>query len=155
LLVGRVEMKFNEKGYQRGFTLIELMVVMVILATLAFIVAPKFLGEPEKAKRLKAEITMANMETALKTYYLDNGFYPNTDQGLEALVLEPTTDPIPGKWREGGYLEKGKVPADPWGNEYILLSPGMHGDFDIISFGADGIEGGDDRNADVESWNLQ
>jgi general secretion pathway protein G len=146
---------YKASNAQKGFTLIELMVVMVILATLAFIVAPKFLGEPEKAKRLKAEITMANLETALKTYYLDNGFYPNTDQGLEALVLEPTTDPIPGKWREGGYLEKGKVPADPWGNEYILLSPGMHGDFDIISFGADGIEGGDDRNADVESWNLQ
>ena len=148
-------MKDKATKKQKGFTLIELMVVMVILATLAFIVAPKFLGEPEKAKRLKAEVTIANMETALKTYYLDNGFYPTTDQGLEALIREPTADPIPGKWREGGYLEKGRVPSDPWGYEFVFLSPGMHNDFDIISFGADGVDGGEGRNADVESWNLQ
>ena len=139
----------------KGFTLIELMVVMAILATLAFIVVPRFMGEPEKARRLKAEVTIANMETALKTYFLDNGFYPSTDQGLEALVMEPTTDPIPGRWREGGYLEKGKVPKDPWGNDFVYLSPGIHGDFDIISYGADRIEGGEGRDADVESWNLE
>ena len=144
----------REKG-SYGFTLIELMVVMAILATLAFIVVPRFLDEPEKARRLKAEVTIANLETALKTYFLDNGFYPTTDQGLEALVLEPTTDPIPGRWREGGYLEKGKVPLDPWGNDFVYLSPGVHNDFDIISYGGDKIEGGEGRDADVESWKLE
>ena len=150
-------MQITRQGIKdrKGFTLIELMVVMAILATLAFIVVPRFMGEPEKAKRLKAEITIANLETALKTYLIDNGFYPTTDQGLEALVREADTDPVPGRWREGGYLERGKVPGDPWDNEYIYLSPGVHGDFDIISYGADGIEGGDGRDADVESWNLE
>lgn len=138
-----------------GFTLIELMVVMVILATLAFIVAPRFLGEPEKARRLKAEVTIANLETALKTYFLDNGIYPTTDQGLEALVAKPSTDPLPPKYRDGGYLEKGKVPKDPWGRDFVYLSPGIHGEFDIVSYGADGVVGGEGRDADVESWNLQ
>ena len=138
-----------------GFTLIELMVVMVILATLAVFVVPKFMDEPKRAQRVKAQVTITNLETALKTYYLDNGYYPTTDQGLDALVVEPNIDPVPGKWRKGGYLEKGKVPLDPWGNDYIYLSPGMHGDFDIISYGLDGVEGGEDWEADVESWNLQ
>ncbi len=140
---------------EKGFTLIELMVVMIILATLITIVAPRFLGEPEKARRLKAEITIANLETALKTYYLDNGTYPSTDQGLEALVSEPNTEPIPSKYREGGYLEKGKVPMDPWGRDFIYLSPGLHSEFDIISYGSDGIEGGEGKDADIESWNIE
>jgi general secretion pathway protein G len=140
---------------ERGFTLIELMVVMIILATLITIVAPRFLGEPEKARRLKATVTIANLETAVKTYYLDNGFYPSTDQGLEALVQKPSTDPVPAKYREGGYLEKGKVPLDPWGRDFIYLSPGLHGEFDIVSYGSDGVEGGEGKDADVESWNLE
>ena len=123
---------------EKGFTLIELMVVMIILATLITIVAPRFLGEPEKARRLKATVTIANLETALKTYYLDNGFYPTTDQGLEALVKEPTTEPVPRKYRDGGYIEKGKVPNDPWDREFIYLSPGLHLEFDIISYGGGG-----------------
>ena len=113
------------------------------------------MDEPKRAQRVKAQVTMSNMETALKTYYLDNGYYPTTDQGLDALVLEPTTDPVPAKWRKGGYLEKGKVPKDPWGNDYIYLSPGLHGEFDIISYGLDGVEGGEDWEADIESWNLE
>ncbi|UCF31759.1 MAG: type II secretion system major pseudopilin GspG [bacterium] len=140
---------------ERGFTLIELMVVMIILATLITIVAPRFLGEPEKARRLKGSVTISNLETALKTYYLDNGFYPTTEQGLEALVQAPNTDPIPQKYREGGYIEKGKVPKDPWGREFIFLSPGLHSEFDIISYGADGVEGGEGKDADIESWNLE
>ena len=148
-------MKTGSALMKRGFTLIELMVVMAILATLAFIVVPRFMDEPEKAKRLKAEVTIANMETALKTYYLDNGFYPTTEQGLDALVREPTTEPVPGKWREGGYLEKGRVPLDPWGNDFVYISPGAHGDFDIISYGGDRIEGGEGRDADVQSWKLE
>ena len=143
------------KNKRSGFTLIELMVVMVILATLAVFVVPKFMDEPKRAQRVKAQVTITNLETALKTYYLDNGYYPTTDQGLDALVVEPNIDPVPGKWRKGGYLEKGKVPLDPWGNDYIYLSPGMYGDFDIISYGLDGVEGGEDWEADVESWNLE
>ncbi len=148
-------MKLEQKNSQKGFSLIELMVVMVILATLAVFVVPKFMDEPKRAQRVKAQVTITNLETALKTYYLDNGYYPTTDQGLDALVVEPNIDPVPGKWRKGGYLEKGKVPLDPWGNDYIYLSPGLHGDFDIISYGLDGVEGGEDWEADVESWNLE
>jgi general secretion pathway protein G len=148
-------MNHDGKNTQSGFTLIELMVVMVILATLAVFVVPKFMDEPKRAQRVKVQVTISNLETALKTYYLDNGYYPTTDQGLEALVMEPNIDPVPGKWRKGGYLEKGKVPVDPWGNDYIYLSPGLHGDFDIISYALDGVEGGEDWEADVESWNLE
>ena len=143
------------KNKQSGFTLLEVMVVVMILATLAVFVVPKFMDEPKRAQRVKAKVTISNFETALKTYYLDNGFYPTTDQGLEALVTEPSTDPIPGNWRKGGYLEKGKVPKDPWNNEYIYLSPGLHGDFDIISYGLDKVEGGEDWDEDIESWNLE
>jgi general secretion pathway protein G len=147
--------KNKASSVQKGFTLIEVMVVMVILATIAVFVVPKFMDEPKRAQRVKAQVTITNLETALKTYYLDNGYYPTTDQGLDALVVEPNIDPVPGKWRKGGYLEKGKVPKDPWGNDYIYLSPGLHGDFDIISYGLDGVEGGEDWEADVESWNLE
>lgn len=148
-------MQYKGKKSQSGFTLIEVMVVMVILATIAVFVVPKFMDEPKRAQRVKVQVTISNLETALKTYYLDNGFYPTTDQGLEALVAEPNTDPVPGKWRKGGYLEKGKIPRDPWGNDYIFLSPGLHGDFDIISYGLDGVEGGEEWDADIESWNLE
>ncbi len=145
----------EKKSGHSGFTLLELLVVMAILATLTWIVAPRFLGEPEKARRLKAEITIANLETALKTFYLDNGFYPTSDQGLDALVMEPDIEPIPTRWRENGYLEKGKVPQDPWGHDFVYLSPGTHGEFDIISYGADGMEGGEGRDTDIESWTLE
>ncbi len=140
---------------ENGFSLLEIMVAMVILATLAFILAPKLLDKPEEARRLKGEITISNLETALNTYYLDNGFYPTTEQGLEALVAKPNTDPAPYKYRDGGYLDKGKLPKDPWRNDYVYLSPGRNGNFDIISYGADGIEGGEGKNADIESWNLE
>ncbi len=148
-------MKNKASSVQKGFTLIELMVVMVILATLAVFVIPKFMDEPKRAQRVKAQVTISRLETALKTYYLDNGLYPTTNQGLDALVMEPNTDPVPGKWRKGGYLEKGRVPSDPWGNDYIYLSPGLHADFDIIAYGQDRVEGGEEWDADVESWNLE
>jgi len=140
---------------ERGFTLIELMVVMFILATLAVVVVPRFLGETDKARALKVELDVKNLETALKSYYLDNGFYPTTEQGLDALVKEPGGEPKPKRWRQGGYIEKGKIPLDPWGHEYVFLSPGLHGDFDISSYGADGVEGGDGNNADLNSWEMQ
>ena len=148
-------MAVHAKNKQSGFTLLELMVVMVVLATITVFVIPKFMDAPKQAKRVKAQVTISAFETALKTYYLDNGFYPTTDQGLEALVMEPNTDPMPGKWRKGGYLEKGKIPKDPWNNEYIYLSPGLHGDFDIIAYGQDQVEGGEEWDADIESWNLE
>jgi general secretion pathway protein G len=139
----------------RGFTLIELMVVIVILGILAIYIGPKIMGRPEEAKQVKAKVDIAALETALKLYKLDNGVYPSTEQGLQALVEPPQTGTLPKKWREGGYLEKGKVPKDPWGNDFIYLSPGVQGDFDIISYGADGAPGGDGTNKDINNWEIE
>jgi len=136
----------------RGFTLIEVMVVVVILGILAAIIVPRIMGRPEEAKRTKAAVDIKGVEQALNLYKLDNGMYPNTEQGLEALVKKPETAPVPNKWKEGGYLSK--LPLDPWGSPYQYLSPGDHGDFDLYSHGADGEPGGEGKNADVESWNL-
>ena len=139
----------------RGFTFIELMVVIVILAILAVTIGPRILGRTGQAKQTKAKVDMAALETALKLYKLDNGFYPTTEQGLEALVMAPDTEPVPRNWRKGGYLEKGKVGRDPWKQPYVYLSPGMHADFDIISYGADGVPGGEDENRDINSWDME
>jgi general secretion pathway protein G len=139
----------------QGFTLIEIMVVIVILGILAGLIVPRIMGRPEEAKQLKAEIQIESLETALKLYKLDNGMYPTTEQGLTALVEAPDTEPIPKSFRKGGYLEKGKVPKDPWGNEFVYLSPGVYGDYDIISFGADGAQGGEDKNRDINSWEIE
>jgi general secretion pathway protein G len=136
----------------RGFTLIELMVVIVILGILAGLIVPRIMDRPGQAKQMKARAQIESLETALRLYKLDNGNYPTTEQGLVSLVEPP---PSAQKWKKGGYLEKGKVPKDPWGNDYIFLSPGMHGDYDIISYGGDGVPGGDGENADVSSWELE
>ncbi|BBO67441.1 type II secretion system protein GspG [Desulfosarcina alkanivorans] len=135
-----------------GFTLIELMVVIVILGILAGLIVPRIMGRPEQAKQLKARMQIESISTALKLYKLDNGMYPTTEQGLQALVEQPSSGNAPTKWRKGGYLEKGKVPKDPWGNDFIYLSPGIHDDFDIIAYGADGAAGGEDKYADINSW---
>jgi len=135
-----------------GFTLIELMVVIVILGILAGLIIPRIMGRPEEARRMKARVQMESMETALKLYKLDNGIYPSTEQGLQALIEAPAVGELPRAWRKGGYLEKGKVPKDPWGHEYVYLSPGLHDDFDLVSYGADGQPGGEDQNKDVNSW---
>ena len=137
-----------------GFTLIEIMVVIVILGILVSAVAIKIMGEPEKARQLKARMDIASLETALKLYKLDNGSYPSTEQSLLALVEAPTVGRLPRKWRDGGYLEKSKVPKDPWGNDYIYLSPGLHSDFDLISYGDDGEQGGEDKDADINNWEM-
>ncbi|MBC2713491.1 MAG: type II secretion system major pseudopilin GspG [Desulfosarcina sp.] len=137
---------------RRGFTLIELMVVIVILGILAGLIVPRIMGRPEQAKKLKARMQIESISTALKLYKLDNGSYPTTEQGLQALVEQPSSGNTSKNWRKGGYLEKGKVPKDPWGNDFIYLSPGIHDYFDIIAYGADGAAGGEDKNADINSW---
>jgi general secretion pathway protein G len=139
----------------RGFTLIELMVVIIILGVLAMWVAPKIMGRPGEARQVKALLDIQNLETALKLYKLDTGRYPTTDQGLQALVEKPETGNVPKKWKDGGYLEKSRVPKDPWGNEFIYLSPGLKGDFDIISYGLDGVPGGEKENKDVNNWEIE
>jgi len=138
-----------------GFTLIELMVVIVILGILAAIIAPRIVGRTDEAKVTEAKVQIRNIETALKMYKLDSGLYPTTEQGLESLMEKPATGVIPKNWREGGYLESKKIPGDPWGNPYVYLSPGLNGDYDLISYGADGVRGGEGFDADIESWNLE
>ena len=139
-----------------GFTLIELMVVIIILGLLAAIVMPRIVGQTGKARQAAAKAQMRILEDALKRYKLDNGYFPTTEQGLEALVHQPTSGTLPRNWQEGGYLDKPEVPADPWGNAYIYISPGQHGpDYDLKSFGADGLEGGEGDDADIESWRIQ
>jgi len=139
----------------QGFTLIELLVVLVIIGILAGYVGPRIMGHPEDAKRTMATAQMSSLETALETYKLDNGTYPSTEQGLLALVEAPSVGKLPPKWRKGGYMKKGKVPKDPWGNDYIYLSPGTHNDFDIVSYGSDGESGGEDADADVNNWEIE
>jgi general secretion pathway protein G len=139
----------------RGFTLLEIIVVVFILSLLAAIVAPKIIGRTDDARIAEAKVQIKNFETALKLFKLDNAFYPSTEQGLVALIEKPATGQIPEKYRDGGYLEQKKIPADPWGNPYIYISPGVYGDFDLMSYGADGKEGGEGKNADIKSWDMQ
>jgi general secretion pathway protein G len=139
----------------RGFTLLEVIVVVFILSLLAAIVAPRIIGRTDDARIAEAKVQTRNFETALKLFKLDNGFYPDTQQGLESLVAKPTTGTIPKNYREGGYLEQKKIPLDPWGNPYMYISPGLHGDFDILSYGADGKEGGEGKDADIKNWDMQ
>lgn len=148
-------MKKEGFSHNRGFTLIELMVVIVILGILAGLIIPRIMGRPEEARRMKARVQIESIETALKLYKLDNGSYPTTDQGLQALIEAPTVGQLARAWREGGYLEKGKVPKDPWGNEYVYLSPGVHGDFDLSSYGPDGEPGGEGEDQDINGWELE
>lgn len=131
-------------GEEAGFTLIEIMVVIIILGLLATLVIPNITGYTEKAKREKARADLASLEGALDLFKADNGFYPTTDQGLEALMVKPTTGRIPTKWIEGGYFKKG-IPLDPWGSRYVYFSPGRRGEsYEVISLGPDGQESGDD-----------
>lgn len=151
--VGGTLRGFPIPARQGGFTLIEIMVVVVILAILAGIVLPKILERPEEARRVKAEVQIRNVEAALYLYKIDNGFYPTTEQGLDALIHKPTAGRIPNNWKDGGYIDR--IPADPWGGSYVYLSPGAHGDYDLYSLGSDGEEGGEGKDSDVQSWNLQ
>ena len=143
------------KSNDSGFTLIELMVVIVILGILAGLIIPRIMGRPEEARQLKAKMQIESLETALKLYKLDNGMYPDTEQGLQALIEQPETGALPKNWRKDGYLEKGRVPKDPWENDFVYLSPGAHGDYDIISYGADGVPDGEDKNRDINNWEIE
>ena len=141
----------NKRNTRRSFTLIELMVVVVILGMLATIVTPLVLRRVEEARRTTAKVQIRNFQSALDMFKLDNLFYPTTEQGIEALVERPITGGTPDKWKQ--YLDK--IPKDPWGNDYVYICPGIDGrDYDIISFGQDGEEGGEENNADIHSWNL-
>ncbi len=135
---------------QKGFTLIELMVVVVILAILAAFVVPMVMDRPDEARTVKAKQDIASISSALNLYKLDNYHYPTTDQGLEALVKKPTAEPVPPNWKP--YLKQ--LPKDPWGRPYLYVSPGEHGPFDLYTLGADGQEGGEGANADIGNWML-
>ncbi len=137
----------------KGFTLLEVMVVIVILGVLASVVVPSLLGNKEKADQQKAVSDIVALENALDMYKLDNGVFPTTDQGLEALVSEPSASPAPRNYREDGYIRR--LPTDPWGNEYHYLSPGDNGAIDIFTLGVDGQEGGEGAGTDIGNWNLQ
>jgi len=137
---------------QRGFTLLEVMVVVVILGILAALVVPNIIGRPEQARRIAAKHDISSLMQALKLYRLDNRRYPTTEQGLQALVTRPTTAPLPPDWKAGGYIER--LAKDPWGRPYQYLNPGLRGEIDVFSFGADGAPGGEGNDADIGSWDL-
>ena len=137
---------------QSGFTLIEVMVVIVILGILAAIVVPKVMDRPDKARLIKVSQDLRSIESALNLYRLDNYQYPTTDQGLQALKEKPDGEPVPPHWKSGGYVDR--IPNDPWGNAYQYLYPGVHGDFDLYSLGADGELDGEGTNADIGNWSL-
>ncbi len=139
----------------RGFTLIEIMVVIVILALLAALVAPKIMGRSDDAKITVAKNQIRDIESALKLYKLDNGVYPSTEQGLAALITKPTVGVIPKNYKAEGYLESKQVPQDPWKTDYIYLSPGEHGDYDLCSLGADSVKGGEGKNADICNYDMK
>ncbi|AFN76239.1 type II secretion system major pseudopilin GspG [Stutzerimonas nitrititolerans] len=144
-------MTFNETK-QKGFTLIEIMVVVVILGILAALVVPQVMNRPDQAKVTVAKGDIKAIGAALDMYKLDNFSYPSTQQGLNALVEKPSGSPQPKNWNRDGYLKR--VPKDPWGNDYQYLSPGTQGQFDLYSLGADGKQGGTDLNADIGNWDL-
>lgn len=133
-----------------GFSLLELMVVVVILSILALVIVPRVIDRPDQARAARAQSDIAAVSSAVALYRLDNFRYPTTEQGLEALVTRPTSDPVPANWSTGGYMDR--LPVDPWGQPYQYLAPGVHGDFDVFTYGADGVSGGSGADADVGSW---
>jgi general secretion pathway protein G len=135
-----------------GFTLIEIMVVVAIMAILAALIVPRVMSRPDEARVVAAQQDIRTLVQALKLYRLDNMRYPTTEQGLAALIKAPDAPPLATNWKAGGYLER--LPRDPWGNSYQYLNPGIRGEIDVFSFGADGVAGGEGFNADVGSWSL-
>jgi general secretion pathway protein G len=140
------------RSASRGFTLIEIMVVVAIIGILAALIVPKIMSRPDEARVVAAKQDIGSIMQSLKLYRLDNGRYPTQDQGLAALVTKPTTEPVPNNWKGGGYLER--LPNDPWGNPYQYLNPGVHGEIDVFSYGANGKDGGEGNDATIGSWQL-
>jgi general secretion pathway protein G len=138
----------------RGFTLIEIMVVVTILGILAALIVPRVVGRTDDARVAAAKQDIAQLMQALKLYRLDNGRYPTNEQGLQSLVERPTVEPVPSNWKQGGYLDSSTLHKDPWGNPYQYLNPGLHGEVDVMSFGRDGQPGGEGPDADIGSWTL-
>jgi general secretion pathway protein G len=147
-----MQKKTNINSHSRGFTLIEVMVVIVILGVLAALIVPKVMSRPDEARITAARQDIGSIVQALKLYKLDNRRYPTTEQGLQALVKKPTAAPIASNWKGNGYLER--LPKDPWGNPYQYLQPGLRGEIDVMSTGADGATGGEGSDADMGSWEL-
>ena len=146
----RTQRNTRSTGRARGFTLVEIMVVVVIIGILGALVVPKLLGRTGESRVTAAKVDIATMMQALKLYKLDNQRYPTTEQDLVALTTKPTSGPSANGWKEGGYIEK--LPKDPWGNAYQYLSPGVKGEVDVFSYGADGQPGGTGEDTDVGSW---
>ena len=140
------------RQHAAGFTLIEVMVVVVILGILAAVVVPRIMDRPDEARIVKAKNDIRVLQSQLNLYKLDNFEYPSTDQGLEALVSKPAGAPEPPNWKAGGYIDR--LPKDPWGRDYLYLNPGQHGTIDIYSLGSDGVAGGEGNSADIGNWNL-
>ncbi|MCA3217692.1 MAG: type II secretion system major pseudopilin GspG [Burkholderiales bacterium] len=144
----------TRRTHSRGFTLIEIMVVITILGILAALIVPRVVGRTDDARIAAAKQDIGAIMQALKLYRLDNGRYPTTEQGLRALIERPGTDPQPTNWKQGGYLERSSIPKDPWGKEYQFLNPGLRGEIDVFSFGRDGQSGGEGLDGDIGSWQL-
>ncbi len=146
----RTEIAGLHSRVQQGFTLIEIMVVIAILAILAALMVQKIMSSPDEAKRITAKQDIGTVTQALTLYRRNNGRYPTQEQGLRALIEKPATDPVPNNWKDGGYLER--LPNDPWGNAYQYLNPGVHSEIDVFSYGADSMQGGESNDADIGSW---
>jgi general secretion pathway protein G len=140
----------NQPKRDAGFSLLELMVVVVILSILALVIVPRVIDRPDQARTARAQSDIAAIASAVQLYRLDNFRYPTTEQGLKALVTRPSTDPAPQNWASNGYMDR--VPVDPWGQPYQFLEPGVYGDFDVFTYGADGVSGGSAADADIGSW---
>lgn len=140
----------RKPGSDAGFSLLELMVVVVIMSILALVVMPRIIDRPDQARVARVHSDLAVLSGAIKLYKLDNFRYPTTEQGLMALVDKPTIEPVPKNWAGNGYIDR--LPKDPWGNDYQYLLPGVHGEFDVFTLGADGVSGGEGLDADIGSW---
>ncbi|MES9857137.1 MAG: type II secretion system major pseudopilin GspG [Sedimenticola sp.] len=148
----RIKPQISGTGYSRGFTLIEIMVVVVILSILAAMVVPKIMSRPDEARAVRVQQDIRALGASLNLFRLDNFSYPTTEQGLESLAVKPGGLPSGANWKSGGYIER--IPKDPWGAPYRYLQPGSHGEFDLYSLGADGVAGGTDAGKDIGNWNL-
>lgn len=154
--MGKQKKPFVTSAYMHtydGFTLMELLVVIVILGVLAGLVVPRIMDEPHKARVVKARMHMEQLSMALESFRMDNGFYPDSAQGLAALVTKPESGHVPENYRSGGYVEK--LSKDPWGAPYVYIFPGNHGAYDLLSYGADSSVGGEGNNADISGWETE